>query len=632
MVQALLKEADAMSYAHQHEYAPVISSDISGYRDYRGVPVFGAWTWNPHLGLGIATEIDVEEAMGGYYSLRRNLVIITGLTMVIAVAAVIITLLLASRATSVMRRTHNDLEQLVESRTAELAESEEKYRRLFELSQDPMWLIVGDKLIMANDAAARILELKSTEPLTNTHPSLLSPERQPDGQRSDLKANQMLTTAYREGYHRFEWVHQRKKGVQFPVEVSLTKIKYQGKDALFCIWRDISEQKAYEEKLKQATLEAQQANRAKSEFLSSMSHELRTPLNAILGFSQLLESEENLNAEQKENVTDIIRAGSHLLDLINEVLDLAKIESGKLELSIEPVPLNDIMSACQKLITPTAEQHGIRLQFAEGCMAGHRLRADYTRTKQVLLNLLSNAIKYNRENGSVTIHCQQQDDKLRIEVRDTGTGIPAAKQDKLFEAFNRLGAESGSIEGTGIGLLITRQLVEMMGGELGVESNLGEGSTFWFTLPWLEQQSASPAVSPPQPQQADKALHLTGRQRVLYIEDNPVNLKLVEKLIAKQTELELISAEEPIAGIELAISEKPDLILLDINLPTMNGYEVAEKLRAMAETKAIPIIALTANAMADDVAKGEEAGFDDYLTKPIQITAFLEVLRRYLDA
>ncbi len=633
MAQALLREAGTQDYVSSHQHMEAASSDMSGYRDYRGVPVFGAWVWNPHLGLGMTTEIDIEEALAVYHTLRRNLFAITGLILLLALVAVVTTLVLSSRATKVLKRSHDALEQQVAERTAALAESEEKYRRLFEFSQDPMWLIVGERFVMANGAAARLLGYDSTDELVNVHPSNLSPERQLDGQRSDARASEMMATAYREGYHRFEWLHRKRGGEPFPVEVSLTRIPYEGEDALFCIWRDISEQKANEEGLKRATAEAQQANRAKSEFLSSMSHELRTPLNAILGFSQLLELEENLSADQQESVHDIMRAGSHLLELINEVLDLAKIEAGKMELSIEPIDLRELMAASEKLIVPTAEKFGIELHFGSGCHDNHTLAADYTRSKQVLLNLLSNAIKYNRPSGSVEVRCRREGNAVRIEVHDTGPGIPADKRGKLFTAFDRLGAEGSNIEGTGIGLVITRQLVVMMGGEMGVESVEGEGSTFWFTLPCAEEVPPAERVAESVARGKVSTLATTrpgNATRVLYIEDNPANLKLVELVIAKRTSAQLLSAMEPEQGLVLARTERPELILLDINLPGMDGYEVLRRLRAMPETASIPVIALTANAMNEQVGRGDEAGFDGYLTKPLDVNAFLGLLQHYL--
>ncbi len=383
------------------------------------------------------------------------------------------------------------------------------------------------------------------------------------------------------------------------------------------------------EQLLEAKEEAILANKAKSDFLSSMSHELRTPMNAILGFAQLLEGEENLTADQRESVQDIGRAGQHLLELINEVLDLAKIEAGKMELSIEVVPLDDVMDAVKKLIMPLAAQRDIRLHLEPSCSRGLFIHADYTRVKQVLLNLLSNAVKYNREQGEVFVECREgTQGRLRIEVRDTGNGIPEGKLEKLFEAFNRLDADA-SVEGTGIGLVITRQLVELMGGDMGVQSEEGVGTTFWFELPRIEGEKVT-VKEAPNPERGGAVMAVEGERTVLYVEDNPVNLKLVSKLIAKLDNLRMLSADEPVRGLELAAAELPDLILLDINLPGMSGFEVVRHLRDMEALREVPVIALSANAMAEDIEKGREAGFDDYLTKPINVKQFYAVLERYL--
>ncbi len=624
---AAVMEESTHLHEHKHQHAHHVSSDMSGYRGYRGVAVFGAWAWVSHLGLGIITEIEADEALAGYYSMRKNLFIITGLTLLLAVSAVVITLILAGRATQILRRSHEQLEGLVGERTEELSTAREMLQMV--LNTIPVrvfWKDYDGRYLGCNSLFARDAGLENIEQIIGRDDTQMAWSEQAELYRRD----DLAVMDSGQSKLNFEEPQTTPEGNTIWLETSKIPLtdKQGNSIGILGTYQEITERKRHHEELEQAILEAQEANRAKSEFLSSMSHELRTPLNAVLGFSQLLANEENLTDEQRESVQDIFRAGSHLLELINEVLDLSRIEAGKLVLSIEPVPLNDIMTSCQKLIEPTADQHGIRLQMGDECFAGHRLHADYTRTKQVLLNLLSNAIKYNRAHGSVSVSCRRDDEMLRIEVQDTGPGIPAHKLNKLFEAFNRLGAESGSIEGTGIGLIITRQLVEMMGGELGVDSVEGEGSTFWFTLPWLARQEAGGSAAPAT--EAGTPARLSGQQKVLYIEDNPVNLKLVEKLIARQTELELISAVEPITGIELALSERPDLILLDINLPTMSGYEVAHKLREMEETRTIPIVALTANAMASDVARGEAAGFDDYLTKPMQIKAFLEVLKRYL--
>ncbi|WP_306394760.1 ATP-binding protein [Telluria beijingensis] len=384
--------------------------------------------------------------------------------------------------------------------------------------------------------------------------------------------------------------------------------------------------------LANANEEARSANQAKSAFLSSMSHELRTPLNAILGFAQILTSDTlpSTLEQKKEFANHILKSGRHLLTLINEILDLAKVESGTITLSMEPVGLNDILHEVRTMIEPIAATRKVRVLFPDG--NGAVVMADRTRLKQVLLNLLSNAVKYNREEGAVVVTCEHPTpDRLRLSVQDTGHGLNPDQVASLFQPFNRLGQEAGAQEGTGIGLVVTKRLVELMGGEIGVTSSPGVGSVFWIELASTAPLASALPERGPEDASAPPALPDEGEPHlVLYIEDNPANLRLVEEIVAFRQDLRLLAAPDGHLGLELAKAHRPEAILLDLNLPGMSGFEVLRQLRADPETTWIPVIALTANAMPRDIERGMAAGFHRYLTKPIDIDKFTEAINSTL--
>jgi PAS domain S-box-containing protein len=410
---------------------------------------------------------------------------------------------------------------------------------------------------------------------------------------------------------------------------------------VFAAARDVTEPKRLDQalqeqnvELKRARAAAEKANLAKSEFLSSMSHELRSPLNAILGFAQLISSDSPPpTASQSASIDQILHAGWYLLELINEILDLAQIESGRLALSSEPTSLAEVMSECQAMIEPQGQKRGIKMTFPRFDVACF-VNADRTRLKQVLINLLSNAIKYNQPDGTVVVEAgcaTGAPERVRISVKDTGAGLPPDMLGQLFQPFNRLGQERGAEEGTGIGLVMSKRLVELMGGEIGVESTVGLGSVFWFELnadaaPQLAADSAEPAASPQAPVRQCAAL-----RTLLYVEDNPANLKLIEQLIARRPDMRLLSATDGNRGIQLARANQPEVILMDINLPGISGIEALRILRDDPATARIPVVALSANAMPRDIEKGLQAGFFRYLTKPIRVNEFMQTLDAVME-
>ncbi|CAK0779994.1 Histidine kinase [Gammaproteobacteria bacterium] len=498
------------------------------------------------------------------------------------------------------------------------------FRRIFDASGQAIRITDrGGRIVYLNQAHEQLLGYRQEELEGQSFSILLTEETVPT-------AEEIFSTVTQGQSWSGLLPMRRRDGSQFisasnigAVTTTDGRIQY-----VFNIFTDYTEELARRTELAQAKEAAERASQAKSDFLSSMSHELRTPMNAILGFAQFLEIYGRLDAEQKESISEILKAGHHLLELINEVLDLAKIEAGRIDLSLEPVELAVLVDECFDLVYPLAAARNITLQ--SGNLAGMAMRADRMRLKQVLLNLFSNAIKYNIKGGRVHLNIRQiASERLRLSVSDSGPGIPPERLELLFQPFNRLGAEHSDVEGTGIGLTITRRLVEMMGGSVGVESQIGVGSTFWIELP-AETSLETDMIG--RPEGDTHSWETSGHQyQVLYIEDNPANLRLVSQLLSRHPHLYLLTAHTPELGIELALAHQPDLILLDINLQGMDGYQVLEVLRGDAQLRTVPVIAITAHAMPRDIARGMAAGFVEYLTKPLDIEHFMKTVEYWIN-
>lgn len=426
----------------------------------------------------------------------------------------------------------------------------------------------------------------------------------------------------------------RKNGTVFPIDLAVSEVYLEDKRFFTGIVRDITERKQHDQELFQSKLEAEKTSLAKSDFLARMSHELRTPLNSIMGFSQLLEMaavREKYPENQVNFIEQILRAGSHLLELINEVLDLSRVESGKIETHPEPVDIKNLLNEMVAFMQPIAQKGEVIISNDTELTGCSMIKADKGLLKQCILNLLSNAIKYNQEKGEVHLHCRTMENKnIQICVTDTGPGLSEEQQASLFQPFERLGAENSEIEGSGIGLTITKKIVELMGGTVGCESQLGKGSTFFIELPVYgeEEPSMEPVKATPRPKKAPQGKNIF---KIFYIEDNQANLALIEHTLSRYSNIQLSSAFNGRQGIQKIQEYIPDLILLDMGLPDMEGLDVLRELKTNQQTKDIPIVVLSANALQSHINKSKDLGIERYLTKPIDIQEFADVINQYTN-
>lgn len=485
-------------------------------------------------------------------------------------------------------------------------------------------------IIYANDKFCQVSGYSSKELIGQNHRIVKS------GQHPAEFYADMWRTISAGNIWQGEVCNRSKSGMLYWVETSI--IPFVDADGLpyqyISIRTDITHVKANEIAMQEAKEAAEAGSRAKSEFLASMSHELRTPLNAILGFSQIFGMDKTLPQTTRDNAKLIEHAGEHLLSLVNDLIDLARIEADKIQLSLESVEVKSVVHNSLEMVQSMAYNKGIKLELKQCDVTDICVRADFNRLRQSLINLLTNAIKYNKPQGTVSIACEVIADTMRIAVTDNGAGIAPDKQARIFNSFDRLGAERGEVEGTGIGLVITKRLMEAMGGNVGFESIAGQGSTFWLDVP-LALEVAADLHAPLAQASRERDMAVThfhaSKPVVLYIEDNPMNMRLMQQVFKSRDEWDLRTAINAETGLALARKDKPDVILLDINLPGMDGYQALALLKAGVATMHIPVVALSANAMKGDRARGIEAGFVDYLTKPLDILALMGLLDELLD-
>jgi two-component system, sensor histidine kinase and response regulator len=523
------------------------------------------------------------------------------------------------------------VEDITERKRAEAAvrESQSKLaaalatnQLIMDNSQDVICTIdESGRFVTMNQASERLWGYSPAELIGRRYMDLVHPDDHAETQRA---ASDILTSG-----KLVDFVNRYVRKDGSVVNVLWSASWSNSEKMLFCVAHDITERTRIEAALREAKIEADRANHAKSEFLSRMSHELRTPLNAILGFGQLLERQ-NPTVQQRARVEHITSAGRHLLNLINEVLDISRIEAGHLQLSVEPVAVADVLDEALALMRPLAAAREMEISVDPLLDSDLHVVADRQRLKQVLLNLLTNAVKYTAVGGAIAVVLDQsQTTNTRLVVTDTGAGISPEKLARLFTPFDRLGAEQSGVEGTGLGLALCQRLMHMMGGDIGVHSVVGKGSAFWIALPSAE----SPLKSLPKDSASRLAEAGAGADggKILYLEDNLSNLTLVEQMLDERPEIELLTAMQGGLGLDLARQHLPDLILLDLHLPDLPGHEVLVRLRQDDLTRDIPVVVISADATARQIQRLMAAGARSYLTKPLDIREFFRVIDETLS-
>jgi len=528
--------------------------------------------------------------------------------------------------------TLNNTSKLLQQRDRRLAESHEAYQKqnavlqsiLDRMSEGVIVFDENGRILVFNPAAENIMGMPPIEGPPSAvvdRYGFYLPDMVTPYPTTELPLTRAMRGEAVDSAHIFVRNAQRVEGVWITTSARPLRTEDSACGAILVI-RDVTVARRAEEALYQAKDQAEAANRAKSEFLSRMSHELRTPLNAILGFAQVLEMD-SLKTDQLQSLEQILKGGRHLLTLINEVLDIARIEAGHLTLSPEPILVSEALDEALDLVAPLALHRGISVSRQVAETWKQHIQADRQRLKQVILNLLSNAIKYNRDGGSVTVSCvAKAGDRLRMEIKDTGLGIPASKMSLLFSPFERLGAEDTSVEGSGVGLALSKKLVEAMSGLIGAESEFGHGSVFWVEFPLIEgqMQRYERCLDPEPPVIAEPCQR---PMTVLYVEDNLSNSLLMETVFATRPGIKLLTAMQGRMGLDLAREHVPDLILLDLHLPDMHGDEVLRQLRADRRTKDIPVAIVSADATPGQIERLLAAGAQSYLTKPLDIKNLL---------